>query len=160
MRKGQIVRKVTKDGKLYGAYLMVDRASAKLIDAHPIDPESKLSVTLRKDQVKELKMLILDASIRDILNIVENDSAFYYHEPVQKYSAAVSVDHDILVLKNNPTGTKIYFEECEIKRVLRTQYVKCEHRDKWGGFVKGIKKIQVPTVRIHLGRMIHAIVKQ
>lgn len=160
MRKGQIVRKVTKDGKLYGAYLMVDRASAKLIDAHPIDPESKLSVTLRKDQVKELKMLILDANIRDILNIVENDLAFYYHEPVQKYSAAVSVDHDILVLKNNPTGTKIYFEECEIQRVLRTQYVKCERHNKFGCFVKGIKRIQVLTIRIRLGRMIHAIVKQ
>lgn len=160
MRKGQIVRKVSHEGKPYGSYLMIDRASIKLIDAHPIDPESKLSVTLRKDQVKELKMLILDASIRDILNIVENDLAFYYHDPVLKYTAAVSVDHDILVLKNNPTGTKVYFEECEIQKVLRSQYVKCERRDKFGGFVKGIKKVQVPAVRICLGRMIHAIVKQ
>ena len=160
MRKGQIVRKISHDGIPYGAYLIVDRASVNKIDAHPIDPESNVSVTLRKDQVKELKMLILDASLRDILNIVENSSSTYYHSLTDKYIDAVSVEHDILMLKNNPTGTKIYFESCMIEKVLRTQYTKCERCDKYGEFAKGVKRVQVPTIRITLGRMIHAVVKQ
>ena len=160
MRKGQIVRKISHDGISYGSYLIVDRASIKLIDAHPIDPESNISVTLRKDQVQELKMLILDASIRDILNIVESETDTYYHDLTDKYIDAVSVEHDILMLKNNPTGTKIYFESCKIEKVLRTKYVPCERQDKYGEFIKGMKRIHVPTIRITLGRMIHAVVKQ
>ena len=151
MRKGQIVRRMSNDGTPYGPYLMVDRATVNKIDAHPIDPVSNFTVTLDKNHVYECATVMLDAPVQDIIRIIENDANVYYHEPTKKWLHATHYNWDIIVIKNNSVGIKVYYTGV-VERVMKRKVVDVKNRYK-----QQIK--WVPIIRVTFERMIHAITR-
>lgn len=144
MKKGQIIRKMSNDGTPYGAFLMIDRATSTKVDAHPINPVSNLTVTLDKEHVYECYTVLLDAPARDIVRIVENDSTEYYHEPTKTWEKASHYNWDIVILQNKAAHAKVYYTDCEVKRVMKR-------------VPQGIGKLtkHVPIIRVTLGKIIH-----
>ena len=125
--------------------MMIRRATQTRVDACPIDPESNISVSLSKDHVYECHTIMLDISARDLIHVLENDPDVFYHKPNKQWTKAsyVGWSTDVVILQNRATGTKVYYTNCVIERIMKRSFDRSTYKTKVS---------LVPVIRITLGR--------
>lgn len=145
MKKGQIIKKMSNDGTPYGPLMMIRRATQTRVDACYIDPESNISVSLDKNHVYECHTIMLDVSAYDLVHILEKNPDVFYHKPNQQWTKAsyVGWSTDVVILHNRATGTKVYYTDCVIERIMKRNFDRSTYKTQVS---------LVPVIRITLGR--------
>lgn len=119
MKKGDIIRRVLKDGTEIGTFYIVTRIdSFKRILTRPIGRKTEV-LMIDRTMFKVLKCTRLQVPIDDMDRLLSNVNVVVYRHPVNKeWLQASHNDCDIVMLYDNK-GRKIYIYDPIITRGIR-----------------------------------------
>lgn len=153
MKKGQIVRRMLKDGTPIGPFLICDKVKGKRVFTHSIDPFTRQQITLTISHTYVCKVVKLYVSEKDIKHLINNLYAAtqFKHKPTKTWLNASKDDWDVVILQNRPVSQRIYYVDCTFRRMIK--------KTRKSRVINSAEKIYFeiePYVKIYFGRFIHA----
>lgn len=121
MKAGDIVRRITRNGKLIGAYYLVHKAKGNELLAS--SPAGNKPVVLDKNEFVKIPIFHVEIKI-ELLQRILNGLKVIEHEPTKLWDKLPPTNEiKVLHLYNRTLNRSLYFEFGNISKIVRTTIV-------------------------------------